>query len=251
MRACRILHVKHHVVVLLLLACRHAEGFATPSGIASQRLRYSCVKPSCPVRPLAMACYDSQECSFADDSASHSTRRQALSALGVATAASFANPAVAAEAEAEITDGRWWLFPLAPYQRKKTVRTEAVPGQVWTFDQIIGALYVHVPIRMTVVKLSAGGLLAFCPVNPTPECLSLVRELEREHGALKFIVLGSAAIEHKVAAGPFARAFQSAQLWVVPDQYSFPFDWDNVGRNAAGLGRLDLTQLFFGYADWK
>ena len=131
---------------------------------------------------------------------------------------------------------------------QKTVRTEAVPGQVWTFDQIIGALYVHVPIRMTVVKLSKGGLLAFCPVNPTPECLSLVRELEQEHGALRYIVLGSAAIEHKVAAGPFARSFPLAQLWVAPDQYSFPFDWDNVGRSAEGLGRLDLTQLFFGYA---
>ena len=172
-----------------------------------------------------------------------------LPALAVTgAAASLARPA-AAEVTAEdtdILDGRWWVFPLAPYQRKKTVRTEAIAGQVWTFDQILGALYVHVPLRMTIVKLSQGGLLAFCPVNPTPECLALVRELEDEHGPIKYIVLGSAAIEHKVAAGPFAREFASAQLWVAPDQYSFLFDFDNVVRGPSGLGRLDLTQLFFG-----
>ena len=180
----------------------------------------------------------------------HSTRRQLLRSLPAAAAAlvggSQSAGAATAASGADITDGRWWVFPLAPYERKKTVRTEAIAGQVWTFDQIIGALYVHVPLRMTVVKLSEGGLLAFCPISPTPECLALVRELEQEQGPLKYIVLGSAAIEHKVAAGPFARAFPAAELWVAPDQYSFPFDWDNVGRGPEGLGRLDLTQLYFG-----
>ena len=180
----------------------------------------------------------------------HASRRQLLQSMPAAAAAlvtgSQAAGAATATSDADITDGRWWVFPLAPYQRKKTVRTEAIAGQVWTFDQILGALYVHVPLRMTVVKLSGGGLLAFCPVNPTAECLALVRELEQEQGPLKYIVLGSAAIEHKVAAGPFARAFPGAELWVAPDQYSFPFDWDNVGRGPEGLGRLDLTQLYFG-----
>lgn len=170
----------------------------------------------------------------------------AVTAAVASLTASSPVAAAVSGGDTEILDGRWWVFPLAPYQRKKTVRTEAIAGQVWTFDQILGALYVHVPLRMTIVKLSQGGLLAFCPVNPTPECVALVRELEEEHGALKYIVLASAAIEHKVAAGPFAREFASAQLWVAPDQYSFPFDFDNVGRGPSGLGRLDLTQLFFG-----
>ena len=126
------------------------------------------------------------------------------------------------------------------------MRTEAITGQVWTFDQIFGALYVHIPIRMTIVKLSQGGLLAFSPINPTAECLALVREVEKDHGPLKYIVLGSTAIEHKVAAGPFAREFANAQLWVAPDQYSFPFDFENLGRGPSGLGRLDRNQLFFG-----
>ena len=140
----------------------------------------------------------------------HGTRRQLLHnlptvAVALATGsqvASSASAATAGASEADILDGRWWVFPLAPYQKKKTVRTEAIPGQVWTFDQILGALYVHVPLRMTIVKLSTGGLLAFCPINPTRECLSLVRDLEAEHGSLKYIVLGSAAIEHKVRSLP-------------------------------------------------
>ena len=195
---------------------------------------------------LRMVGRDDSECLQA-------TRRELLGKIPGLAASSMAAASLvpasveAAASETDLQDGRWWVFPLAPYQRKKTVRTEAIPGQVWTFDQIIGALYVHVPLRMTIVKLSkGGGLLAFCPVNPTPEALKLVRELEAEHGPLKYIVLGSAAIEHKVAAGPFARAFPAAELWVAPDQYSFPFDWDNLGRGPEGLGRLDLTQLFFG-----
>eukprot|EP00961_Rhodomonas_salina_P034965 470517-Rhodomonas_salina.1 len=106
---------------------------------------------------------------------------------------------------AEMNDLQWWVFPLAPYRTKKTTRTEIVspaptlsahspsrslalcvrllslltsrslqvPGQVWAVDQLLGALYVHVPIRCTVLKIK-GGLFLFNTVAPTEECLQLV-----------------------------------------------------------------------------
>ena len=238
------------VMGMWLLTWRHAACFSCVSPAEALPHRHYRLTA---MRSALIRCHVEQgEGASHGCTATHVNRRQLLKhlpalAVSVATS-SLIKPAVAAAAasDSDLVDGRWWIFPLAPYQRKKTVRTEAVLGQVWTFDQIIGALYVHVPLRMTVVKLSSGGLLAFSPVNPTPECLALVRDLENLHGDLKFVVLGSAAIEHKVAAGPFARAFPKAQLWVAPDQYSYPFDWDNVGRDESGLGRLDLTQLFFG-----
>jgi len=241
---------------------RHVKGFSTPPAtnmLLPGRSRASPSSALTSLRPFVMVSHgeeakresrmQAQRPAVTFASQNRRQMLKTLPALAVTgAAASLARPAAAevTAGDTEILDGRWWVFPLAPYQRKKTVRTEAIAGQVWTFDQILGALYVHVPLRMTIVKLSPRGLLAFCPVNPTPECLALVRELEDEHGPLKYIVLGSAAIEHKVAAGPFAREFASAQLWVAPDQYSFPFDFDNVARGPSGLGRLDLTQLFFG-----
>ena len=37
---------------------------------------------------------------------------------------------------------------------------------VWCFEQLIGIYYVHVPIRMTVLRLEAGGLFVYAPVAP-------------------------------------------------------------------------------------
>ena len=47
----------------------------------------------------------------------------------------------------------WPAVPLYPYGKRRTLRTEVVPNQIWTFDQVQGILYAIVPIRMTVVKL--------------------------------------------------------------------------------------------------
>ena len=44
---------------------------------------------------------------------------------------------------------------------------------MWGFEQKIGLLYVHVPIRMTAVRLESGGLLLYGAVAPTGECLEL------------------------------------------------------------------------------
>jgi Domain of unknown function (DUF4336) len=122
-------------------------------------------------------------------------------------------------------DWRFWpILPLYPYGKRRTLRQTVVPDTIWTFDQVQGILYTVVPIRMTVVKLAAGGLLAYAPVAPTAECIRLIRELEATHGAVKYIILPtSSGLEHKIFVGPFARQFPQAQVFVAPNQWSFPF----------------------------
>ena len=56
-----------------------------------------------------------------------------------------------------------------------------------------------------------------------------------DYGPVKYIVLPSVAVEHKVNAGPFARAFPSAEFYAVDQQYSFP---------------IPLPSLFLGLPRW-
>ncbi|MEW6495742.1 MAG: DUF4336 domain-containing protein [Cyanobacteriota bacterium] len=119
----------------------------------------------------------------------------------------------------------WPTLPLYPYGRRQTLRTEVVKDTIWTFDQVQGILYVVVPIRMSVVKLEAGGLLIYAPVAPTPECIKLLNELVEQHGDVKYIILPTiSGLEHKVFVGPFARRFPNAQVFVAPNQWSFPLN---------------------------
>ena len=119
----------------------------------------------------------------------------------------------------------WPIVPLYPYGKRRTLRQEVVKNTIWTFDQLQGILYVAVPIRMTVIKLEGGGLFVYAPVAPTPECIRLVRELVAEHGDVKYIILPTiSGIEHKVFVGPFARHFPHAQVFVAPNQWSFPLN---------------------------
>ncbi|MBD2181060.1 DUF4336 domain-containing protein [Planktothrix sp. FACHB-1355] len=132
--------------------------------------------------------------------------------------------------------GFWPLVPLYPYSKRRTVRTEAYEDTIWTFDQIQGILYTVVPIRMTVVKLSKGGLLVYAPIAPTKECIKLVKELVAIHGNVRYIILPTASgLEHKVFVGPFARQFPSAQVFVTPSQWSYPINlplsWLGFPRN--------------------
>ena len=121
---------------------------------------------------------------------------------------------------------RYWLpVPIYPYGQRRTLRQEVLPEQIWTFDQVQGIFYVVVPIRMTVVRLEAGGLLVYAPVAPTPECLRLMQELVERHGEVKYIILPTVSgIEHKVFVGPFARHYASAQVFIAPHQWSFPLN---------------------------
>ena len=133
----------------------------------------------------------------------------------------------------------WFVLPLYPYGRRRTIRREVVKDTIWTFDQLQGIFYVVVPIRMTVVKLEQGGLLVYAPVAPTPECVRLVKELVSEHGSVKYIVLPTiSGAEHKVFVGPFARCFPQAQVFVAPHQWSFP-----VNLPLSWLGFPQQTQI--------
>ncbi|MBV8886889.1 MAG: DUF4336 domain-containing protein [Chroococcidiopsidaceae cyanobacterium CP_BM_RX_35] len=119
----------------------------------------------------------------------------------------------------------WPVVPLYPYGRRRTLCQEVVKDTIWIFDQLQGFLYAIVPIRMTVVKLETGGLLVYAPVAPTPECVRLVKELVAKHGDVKYIILPtSSGLEHKVFIGPFARRFANAQVFVAPNQWSFPLN---------------------------
>ena len=98
----------------------------------------------------------------------HQGRRTLLSraaALGGAGLSTAAPRAANAEIGPESNWPLWLALPVAPYSRRKTIRRDIAPG-VWAFDQMIGIYYVHVPIRMTVLRLEAGGLFVYAPVAP-------------------------------------------------------------------------------------
>ena len=120
----------------------------------------------------------------------------------------------------------WTALPVAPYSKRRTIMKEIADG-VFTFDQLIGIYYVHVPIRMTVCAVD-GGLFVYAPVAPTKECLALMQRLIDKHGPVKTIVLPSVAVEHKVNAGPFARTFPDANFYVVDRQYAFPLNLPSI-----------------------
>ncbi len=117
----------------------------------------------------------------------------------------------------------WWTLPIYPFGQRRTLKTEVIPGQLWTLEQLQGLFYVVTPIRMTVVRLAAGGLLVYAPIAPTPECIEMMNELVNEYGDVKYIILPTVSgLEHKIFVGPFARRFKSAQVYVIPHQWSYP-----------------------------
>jgi hypothetical protein len=123
--------------------------------------------------------------------------------------------------------GLWGVLPVGTYKEKQTLMKEIVPGKIWTFDQKFGIFDVQIPLRMTVVKLSDGGLFLYNPVAATPQCLDMLKSLIDDHGPLRHIVVGSVALEHKVYAGVLAQKMPNAQVWLTPGQYSFPANLPN------------------------
>ena len=87
--------------------------------------------------------------------------------------------------------GLYGILPVGPYKTKNTVFDTLEDGKIWTATQKFGILNVQVPLRMTIVKLEGGGLFIYDPVAATPEVVSYVRDLEKIHGSVKHIVLGS------------------------------------------------------------
>eukprot|EP00854_Cymbomonas_tetramitiformis_P017734 gene17734-21126_t len=106
---------------------------------------------------------------------------------------------------------KWWGLPLAPFENKATTRTELVEGSVWGFEQLFGILDVLVNARMTVVKLEGGGLWVHNTLAPTEELKRLLGELEAAHGPVKYLVVGSAAVEHKWCTAAMAEAYPEAE----------------------------------------
>ncbi len=145
----------------------------------------------------------------------------------------------------------WFLVPLYPYGKRRTLCREVVKDTIWTFDQIQGIFYVTVPIRMTVVRLEAGGLLVYSPVAPTPECIRHMNALEAMYGEVKYIILPTVSgLEHKVFVSPFARRFPQAQVFVTPHQWSYPvrlpLSWLGFPRCRTQMLPLDSATTPFG-----
>jgi hypothetical protein len=117
------------------------------------------------------------------------------------------------------------LLPLAGTStRRATVEETIVPETLWTHDQIQGIVNVNVPVRMTTIRLRDGGLWVHNPVAPTPQLLQMIKRLEEQYGAVKHVVLGSVALEHKATFGPFCQEFPQATVWIQPGQWAFPLD---------------------------
>lgn len=79
--------------------------------------------------------------------------------------------------------------------------------------------------RNNYAKLSpaaGGGLWIHNPLAPTPQLISYVRQLEKLHGPVRHVVLGTVALEHKATLGPFSQYFPEATVWLQPGQWSFP-----------------------------
>lgn len=172
-------------------------------------------KPQCPVLPEHAGLQ-----STSDNEDPSISRRQAAELTFAATGLGISFLGTRETNPQEY--GLWGILPVGPYKKKATIRETIVPGKIWTFDQKFGILDVQVPVRMTIIKLSDGGLFVYDPIAATQECLGLVDEIVKEHGPIRHIVLGSVAIEHKVYAGVFAQKFPDATVWLQPGQYSFP-----------------------------
>jgi hypothetical protein len=147
--------------------------------------------------------------------------------------------------------GLWGILPVGTYKQKQTLLIEIVPGKIWTFDQKFGILNVQVPLRMTVVKLSDGGLFVYNPVAATPECVDMLQDLIKEHGPLKHIVIGSVALEHKVYAGVLAQKFPKAQVWLTPGQYSFPVNLPDTFLGFPASRTKNIPKPEDAPDDWK
>jgi len=159
------------------------------------------------------------------------------------------------------------LLPLAgTSSRRATVEQCIIPDTMWTHDQIQGIVNVNVPVRQTVVKLKDGGLWVLNPVAPTPQLLKMMAELEKIHGPVRHIILGTVALEHKATFGAFCRKFPKATVWIQPGQWAFPLNLpiDALGVTQRGTlfrelpvpGRQVSNSIFkttekYGYPEWK
>jgi len=218
--------VRLSTTAFLFLQCSFTRGFLSGR------------QPSCHDSPAVHSAGTRLHVSTDPDLNKQLSRRQ-LGELSIATlglGASFVGTR-----ETKPTDyGLYGILPIGPYKTKKTIMEVIIPNKIWTLDQKFGILNVQVPVRATIIKLSSGGLFVYNPIAATRECLSFIHNLEKEHGPVKHIVLGTVAIEHKVYAGVFAQKFPDAQVWLQRGQYSFP---SNLPESFLGFP-IGRTKIF-------
>jgi hypothetical protein len=222
-------------------------GFLQPAGL-SQTATFE--------RRLAQT-DDACEACFDDSEVIPSTSRRGVlsNMVMVATTAMLPScPALAESATAPIvpspaftSDVSWPLgkvaFSLLPLagtsSRRATVEECIVPDTIWTHDQIQGVVNVNVPVRQTVIRLKDGGLWVHNPVAPTPQLLAMMKSLEKNHGPVRHIVLGTVALEHKATFGPFCKNFLRATVWIQPGQ------WVSINNNLVHLAKRKFPHLRF------
>jgi len=193
----------------------------------SPRLLTACLALAAPLVVLALLTWQAAQHAFCTNLHSRRVHPAHTSSTVVAARTGVTSVEVdwrsAKQTDPQHRWGFWQALPIAPYDRRVTLRQEVIPGEMWTFEQKQGILYIHVPIRMTVYRMtSRRGLFVYAPVAPTDECIGLLRELEDQYGEVAHIVLPTVAVEHKVFVGPFARACPKAEVWVCPGQFSVP-----------------------------
>ncbi|EKX42545.1 hypothetical protein GUITHDRAFT_54562, partial [Guillardia theta CCMP2712] len=110
--------------------------------------------------------------------------------------------------------------PLKPYNTERKTIAKKVDDNIYTFEQEHGFANVSVNIRMTVVRLNDGGLWVHAPVAPTEECVAMVKKL----GEVKYVILPTTGLEHKIFMKPFMSYFPNAKAYVAPGQWSWPID---------------------------
>ena len=137
-------------------------------------------------------------------------------------------PVVVAQQQSKAQPSRKYInltgfpFPLGPFTERRTVATELVPGKVYGFEQEQKLSGITANVRSVVFRMRDNHLLVYNPVAPTDEFLRQLDALD--HAGISHIMLGATTYEHKIFVGPFARKFPAAQVWAVPDQWSFPID---------------------------
>jgi len=107
-----------------------------------------------------------------------------------------------------------------------TVMRKLADG-VFVFDQAYGipglGVGANIPIRTTVLSLDGGGFLVYNPCNPTSECMNLLASAGLQD--VRYIVLGTIAIEHKYYGPKWAERFPEADVWISPRTFSWPVDF--------------------------
>eukprot|EP00471_Norrisiella_sphaerica_P010640 CAMPEP_0184502298 /NCGR_PEP_ID=MMETSP0113_2-20130426/49919_1 /TAXON_ID=91329 /ORGANISM="Norrisiella sphaerica, Strain BC52" /LENGTH=492 /DNA_ID=CAMNT_0026891389 /DNA_START=192 /DNA_END=1666 /DNA_ORIENTATION=- len=214
------MHPLNVPVALALIASAQCSGTAS---INVQRLRSLSLLPLIPVTEDT-SCNPGRICHARVNTGGVRAKRAVFGALQSRLAVMAARgpaPVDTAGNDKELFHSQWRRLPLQPGEFKKTVMEQVVPGSVYTFEQQLGVFDVVVNIRMTALVLKEG-LMLVNPIAPTPECVGLVQAIERKHGPIKYLLLPTTQVEHKVNLAPFVDAFPHAEVWSVRRQWSFP-----------------------------